>query len=249
MSLLSFTQSYGPTYRSKGNCVGSRFNGLVFRGHFLAADVLFFSGQLRNQPPLRFRELRRPKPQKFVCSHFSRAESGSEASSVSWNDEKKNCPQEGQISTTNHVTSSPETDQLGRVASEKLTWLWRWRVFHGIFVSYLAYTICRTCDLLLPSLLWRILGSGLSLAGLTNVGLGLSDGYRWFAFWWGANGIAQGCGAGACARILTAWFKSSERGFWWALWSCSANNDLENRHDSSRNIVIDCGSNLLTAYS
>eukprot|EP00871_Galdieria_phlegrea_P005954 jgi/Galph1/846/GphlegSOOS_G5660.1 len=72
-------------------------------------------------------------------------------------------------------------------------------------------------------LIKKILGGGLSLSGLTNVGLGLSFGYQWYATWWGANGIAQGCGAGACARMLTAWFKSSERGFWWALWSCSAN--------------------------
>jgi len=30
-------------------------------------------------------------------------------------------------------------------------------------------------------------------------------------------------GAGACARVLAAWFAPSERGFWWALWSSSAN--------------------------
>eukprot|EP00871_Galdieria_phlegrea_P003383 jgi/Galph1/4045/GphlegSOOS_G2646.1 len=158
-------------------------------------------------------------------------------------------------------TTTENKEQNNSTVSKRQLSLWRLRIFSGIFISYTAYTICRsTFTFVAPLLLQsgalqlqqvglvtssfpifygfsklfggilvdhvssrKILGGGLSLSGLTNVGLGLSFGYQWYATWWGANGIAQGCGAGACARMLTAWFKSSERGFWWALWSCSAN--------------------------
>lgn len=43
------------------------------------------------------------------------------------------------------------------------------------------------------------------------------------ALLWALNGLVQGAGAGASAKMLTAWFSRKERGLFWALWSTSAN--------------------------
>ncbi|KAK4524301.1 hypothetical protein GAYE_SCF02G2200 [Galdieria yellowstonensis] len=224
--------------------------------------ILFPQGpRILNDPKqlrLGTRKLSRRKALSNVFHLCLNAESDSTCSEKPWNNSAVELHQEGKSSGSADATyPSNQTT----ASSDKLNVIWRWRVFLGIFISYMSYTVCRsTFTFVAPLLLQsgalqlehvglvtssfplfygiskllgglvvdnfsprRILGSGLALAGLTNVGLGLSDGYRWYASWWAANGMAQGCGAGACARILTAWFRSSERGFWWALWSCSAN--------------------------
>lgn len=67
------------------------------------------------------------------------------------------------------------------------------------------------------------LGAGLLLAGLVNMGMGLASSVPILAALWALNGLVQGAGAGASAKMITAWFSRKERGFFWALWSTSAN--------------------------
>lgn len=67
------------------------------------------------------------------------------------------------------------------------------------------------------------LSIGLMLAGIVNVAMGASSTVPIFALLWGMNGLVQGVGAGASAKMLTSWFSPRERGFYWALWSSSAN--------------------------
>lgn len=45
----------------------------------------------------------------------------------------------------------------------------------------------------------------------------------WFVFFWGVNGILQGWGGPACAKLITAWFAGGERGTYWGLWNISHN--------------------------
>jgi len=68
-----------------------------------------------------------------------------------------------------------------------------------------------------------VLGSGMILTGLANLGLALARGFRGFGLTWALNGLVQGVGAGAVARVLTMWYTRKERGFWWAFWSTSSN--------------------------
>lgn len=67
------------------------------------------------------------------------------------------------------------------------------------------------------------LGLGLLLAGLVNMSMGLANSVTALAVLWGLNGLVQGVGAGASAKMITSWFSRKERGFFWALWSTSAN--------------------------
>jgi MFS transporter, OPA family, sugar phosphate sensor protein UhpC len=70
----------------------------------------------------------------------------------------------------------------------------------------------------------RALGSGLLLAGLVNCAMGLPlNSPAILATLWGLNGMVQGVGAGASAKLLTSWHSRSERGAAWSLWSSSAN--------------------------
>lgn len=69
----------------------------------------------------------------------------------------------------------------------------------------------------------RALASGLLLAGALNAMMVLSTRVGFLTAVWAANGLVQGVGAGASAKLLTAWFDPRERGFFWALWSTSAN--------------------------
>lgn len=64
---------------------------------------------------------------------------------------------------------------------------------------------------------------GLALAGVTNVIMSFISKPALLAGLWGLNGLVQGVGAGASARLLTSWHSKQERGFWWAVWSSSAN--------------------------
>lgn len=64
-------------------------------------------------------------------------------------------------------------------------------------------------DYLSPAVM---LGTGLALTGLVNIAFGASSTLTLFCALWAANGILQGWGAPACAKILTAWFATGERG-------------------------------------
>lgn len=65
--------------------------------------------------------------------------------------------------------------------------------------------------------------TGLLLAGLVNIAMGASSSVPLLAALWALNGLVQGVGAGASAKMLTAWFPPRQRGLYWALWSTSAN--------------------------
>lgn len=70
----------------------------------------------------------------------------------------------------------------------------------------------------------RALGAGLLLAGLVNCAMSLPfNSPAILAMLWGLNGLVQGVGAGASAKLLTSWHSRSERGAAWSLWSSSAN--------------------------
>ena len=75
-------------------------------------------------------------------------------------------------------------------------------------------------DMLSPSVM---LGTGLLLTGLVNVAFGASSTLPLFCVLWALNGILQGWGAPACAKILTAWFATKERGTYWGMWNIAHN--------------------------
>lgn len=64
---------------------------------------------------------------------------------------------------------------------------------------------------------------GLIATGITNILFGLSPSFIFFCLFWGLNGLFQGFGWPACARLLTHWYSRSERGRWWSLWNTSHN--------------------------
>lgn len=68
-----------------------------------------------------------------------------------------------------------------------------------------------------------ILAGGLMATAVVNVGFGFGASYVWFMCFWALNGVLQGLGAPACARIITSWFPSKERGTWWGFWTASNN--------------------------
>lgn len=69
----------------------------------------------------------------------------------------------------------------------------------------------------------RALGAGLLAAGVVNIAMSTSSSPALLASLWGLNGLVQGVGAGASAKILTSWHSRTERGKAWSLWSSSAN--------------------------
>ena len=75
-------------------------------------------------------------------------------------------------------------------------------------------------DLLSPAVM---LGLGLLLTGSVNLAFGASSTLPLFCALWAANGILQGWGAPACAKILTAWFATKERGTYWGMWNIAHN--------------------------
>ena len=64
---------------------------------------------------------------------------------------------------------------------------------------------------------------GLILTGVFNILFGLSSHLVLFALFWGLNGWFQGWGWPPCARLLTHWYATGERGTWWGIWSTSHN--------------------------
>lgn len=75
-------------------------------------------------------------------------------------------------------------------------------------------------DMLSPGVM---LGTGLFLTGLVNIAFGCSSALPVFCALWALNGILQGWGAPACAKILTAWFATKERGTYWGMWNIAHN--------------------------
>lgn len=71
-----------------------------------------------------------------------------------------------------------------------------------------------------PSLL---LGGGLIATALVNLCFGFGASMTWFCCFWALNGILQGFGGPCCARILTAWFATKERGTYWGMWNIAHN--------------------------
>tara|TARA_B100001540_G_C15814237_1_gene646207 strand:- start:885 stop:2732 length:1848 start_codon:yes stop_codon:yes gene_type:complete len=75
-------------------------------------------------------------------------------------------------------------------------------------------------DALSPSVM---LGGGLVATGVINIMFGASSILPVFCVLWAMNGILQGFGAPSCAKILTSWFASKERGTYWGMWNIAHN--------------------------
>ena len=75
-------------------------------------------------------------------------------------------------------------------------------------------------DVLSPRVM---LASGLALTASVNLAFGCATTLPWFVGLWAVNGILQGWGGPACAKIITAWFGTGERGTYWGLWNISHN--------------------------
>jgi sugar phosphate permease len=75
-------------------------------------------------------------------------------------------------------------------------------------------------DVLSPSIM---LSTGLALTACVNVLFGCGSTLGWFATLWALNGILQGWGGPACAKLISAWYAGGERGTYWGLWNISHN--------------------------
>ena len=75
-------------------------------------------------------------------------------------------------------------------------------------------------DVLSPSIM---LTTGLALTACVNVLFGCGSTLGWFATLWALNGILQGWGGPACAKLISAWYAGGERGTYWGLWNISHN--------------------------
>ncbi len=62
---------------------------------------------------------------------------------------------------------------------------------------------------------------GLMLASLACIFFGLSTAFWPLMIFWGFNAWFQGMGWPPCARGLTQWFSTSERGTFWGIWNAS----------------------------
>src|SRR5262249_44352734 len=65
------------------------------------------------------------------------------------------------------------------------------------------------------------LGTGLLLAALANIAFGVSSGLVALSIFWMLNGWFQGMGFPPCARVLSHWFGTRERGTTWGIWNTS----------------------------
>jgi len=68
-----------------------------------------------------------------------------------------------------------------------------------------------------------LLAGGLMLTAAVNIAFGFGTSLAWFCFFWALNGTLQGVGGPCCARILTTWFASKERGTYWGMWNIAHN--------------------------
>eukprot|EP00884_Botryococcus_braunii_P006797 jgi/Botrbrau1/16118/Bobra.7_2s0080.2 len=68
-----------------------------------------------------------------------------------------------------------------------------------------------------------MLAGGLIATGIINVLFGFGTSMTWFLSFWAFNGILQGFGGPCCARILTSWFATNERGTYWGMWNVAHN--------------------------
>jgi OPA family sugar phosphate sensor protein UhpC-like MFS transporter len=69
----------------------------------------------------------------------------------------------------------------------------------------------------------RFISFGLLLTAFCNIALGFFPGFFLFLAVWGLSGWFQSLGAAPCVVALTRWFKSSERGTYYGIWSASHN--------------------------
>lgn len=68
-----------------------------------------------------------------------------------------------------------------------------------------------------------LFSSGLIVSGLTTLVFANSSSAAVFSFLWFLNGLAQGCGWPACAKLLKKWFTPKHFGTLWSTLSASAN--------------------------
>lgn len=68
-----------------------------------------------------------------------------------------------------------------------------------------------------------LLAGGLMATAVINVAFGFGTSLVWFCSFWAMNGILQGLGGPCCARILTSWFATKERGTYWGMWNIAHN--------------------------
>ena len=64
---------------------------------------------------------------------------------------------------------------------------------------------------------------GLMMTGVVSIFFGLSMSIWAFMIFWTLNGWFQGCGSAPCHKLLTHWYRTSERGRWWSVWNTSHN--------------------------
>uniref|UniRef100_A0A6U9RBK6 Major facilitator superfamily (MFS) profile domain-containing protein n=1 Tax=Picocystis salinarum TaxID=88271 RepID=A0A6U9RBK6_9CHLO len=68
-----------------------------------------------------------------------------------------------------------------------------------------------------------LLAGGLAATAVVNILFGFGTSMVWFCSLWAMNGILQGFGGPCCARILTSWFATQERGTYWGMWNIAHN--------------------------
>ena len=68
-----------------------------------------------------------------------------------------------------------------------------------------------------------LLAGGLMATAIVNILFGFGASLTWFCFFWAMNGLLQGLGGPCCARILTNWWASGERGTFWGMWNIAHN--------------------------
>lgn len=68
-----------------------------------------------------------------------------------------------------------------------------------------------------------LLAGGLMATAIINIAFGFGTSLAWFCVFWALNGTLQGVGGPCCARILTTWFASKERGTYWGMWNIAHN--------------------------
>eukprot|EP01026_Neomeris_dumetosa_P027132 TRINITY_DN22078_c0_g1_i1.p1 TRINITY_DN22078_c0_g1~~TRINITY_DN22078_c0_g1_i1.p1 ORF type:complete len:398 (+),score=72.90 TRINITY_DN22078_c0_g1_i1:316-1509(+) len=68
-----------------------------------------------------------------------------------------------------------------------------------------------------------LLGLGLMSTAAINIVFGFGSSLAWFCTFWAMNGIMQGIGGPCCARVLTNWWASGERGTYWGMWNIAHN--------------------------